>query len=207
MSLGLPWFEIAGELWKIGRKLMRGLSNEGMYEVLEYESTLELHDRRGKKATFTKRMKVRYLQDNIIAFQDFAWGDGDILLNYRTSRGKAVDRYKSGYKTYILLSLQEVKNRGDVDEFNISWDIREGFLKSDGYWATDIRHRMKQTKVNIIFPRSRPAQQLLLEETNRRRTRVLGREFQKRLADGRWQITWEMKNPKLYELYTIRWDW
>lgn len=207
MGLGLPWFEIAGEVWKVGRKLMRGLANEGMYEVLEYESSLELHDRLGKKASFIKRMKVRYLQNNIIAYQDYGWGDGEILLNYRTSRGKAVDRHKSGYKTYVLLSLREVKNRGDIDEFNISWDTRNGFLKPDGFWATEVSHRMKQIKVNVIFPKSRPPQRLLLEESHRRRTRVLGREVQKRLADGRWKVSWGMKKPKLYELYNIRWDW
>jgi hypothetical protein len=186
---------------------MRGLASEGMCEVLDYESTLELHDTKGKRATFRKRMKIRYLQDDIIAFQDYGWGDGEILLNYRTSRGKDVDRYRSGYKTYILLSLREVKNKGDIDEFNISWDIRNGFLLTDGYWATSASHRMKKMKVNIIFPKSRPPLRLTLEESNRRRTRMLGRDVQKRLADGRWRVTWETKKPKLYELYTIRWDW
>ncbi len=42
--------------------------------MLEYESTLELLDRKGEKAIFKKRQKVRYLQDNIIAYQDQAWG-------------------------------------------------------------------------------------------------------------------------------------
>ena len=54
-----------------------------MYDVLEYESTLELKDRGGKRATFQKREKVRYRQDNIIAYQNQAWGDGEVLLNYR----------------------------------------------------------------------------------------------------------------------------
>jgi len=26
-GLSLPWFEIAGEAWKVGRKLMRGLAS------------------------------------------------------------------------------------------------------------------------------------------------------------------------------------
>jgi hypothetical protein len=38
-----------------------------------------LEDPEGKRATFKKREKVRYLQDNVIACQDQAWGDGDIL--------------------------------------------------------------------------------------------------------------------------------
>ena len=68
VGFGLPWFELVGELWKLGRKIARGLANEGMYEVLDYETTLELLDRQGKNAIVNKRQKVRYLQDNIIAY-------------------------------------------------------------------------------------------------------------------------------------------
>jgi len=66
--------ESSGEAWKIVQQMIQGRSLAGMYEVLEYESTLELKDRAGKRATFKKREKVRYLQDNIIAYQDQAWG-------------------------------------------------------------------------------------------------------------------------------------
>jgi len=191
-------------MWKIGRKVMRGLANEGVYEVLDYESTLELHDRGGKKATFKKRKKVRYLQDNIIAYQDHGWGDGKILINYRTSRGKAVDRYRAGYKTYILLSLREVKNRGNIDEFNIAWDIRNGFLTEDGYWSTDITNQTRRIKINVIFPKSRPPSRLTIEENNRQRTHILNKDAQKRLPDGRWRVTWETNKPRLYEVERCR---
>ncbi len=83
---GLPWLEVLGQAWKIVRKVMQGRSYRGMYEVLEYESTLELKDRGGKRATSKKREKVRYLQDNVIAYQDQAWGDGEILVNYPMTR-------------------------------------------------------------------------------------------------------------------------
>lgn len=187
------------------------MSSEGSqargYEILDYESTLEIHNPAGTRATFQKLIRVRYLQDNIIAFQDYAWGDGDILINYRTSRGKQVDRYRSGYKTYILISLRDVKNRGDMDEFDIQWDIRQGFLTKDGYWGADISQLTKHLKVNVIFPKSRPPLQIKLEENHRQQTHILGREAQKQLPDGRWLVTWETDNPTLYELYVIRWIW
>lgn len=78
LMLEMPWAEIFGNSWKFVRKLIRGLSQEGMYEVLDYQSTLELLDVEGKHACFSKIKKVRYLQDNIIAYQDHAWGDGRI---------------------------------------------------------------------------------------------------------------------------------
>lgn len=178
-----------------------------MYEVLEYESTLELHDTKGKIATFTKRKKVHYLQNNIIAFQDYGWGDGEQFTDYQASPGYPVDRYKIGYKTYILLSLREVKNRGDVDEFNVQWKIKNGFLKRDGFWETDISSRTNYIKINVIFPKGRPPQNLRLVEHNIRRTAALGNEAVQHMADGRWRVSWEKHKPKLYEHYIIRWDW
>ena len=205
--LSLLSSDISTKLWNIGGNIIQKFTAVGVYEVLDYESTLEIHNPKGTRATFTKRKTVRYLQDNIIAFQDYAWGDGDILHNYRTNKGKPVDRYRSGFKTYILLSLREVRNRGDIDEFNIQWDIRRGFLSKDGYWGTDVSQPTKHLKVNVIFPKSRPPHHLTIEESNRKRTSMVGREAQKQLPDGRWLVTWGMSNPKLYELYVLRWIW
>jgi hypothetical protein len=53
----------------------------GIYEVLEYEKTLELVDPKGKLAVYTKHKKVRFLQDKVIAFQDQAFGDGNIFAD------------------------------------------------------------------------------------------------------------------------------
>jgi len=205
--LGQPWSEVIGGLGGIGRGIINRLANNGIYETLDYESTLELYNRAGTKATFSKRKKIRYLQDNIIAYQDYAWGDGEMLLNYRTNRGIPVDRYRSGFKTYILLSLREVKNRGDIDEFHIQWDIRRGFLTEDGYWSADVSQPTQYLKINVIFPKARPPLRLSLEETNRRQTHLLGRDAQQQLPDGRWLVSWETNKPRLYEVYVLRWIW
>jgi hypothetical protein len=188
------------------RKAIQGRSYRGLYEVLDYESTLELEDRAGKKATFKKREKVRDLQDNVIAYQDQACGDGEILLNYRCTPGTPVDRYRSGYKTYILISRREVKDKGDVDEFNIGWSIRQGFLRRTGYWETHVTHRTRHLRVNVIFPKSRPPQRAALIESNRQRTGSLARRTRV-LPDGRWLVTCETSHPRLYEKYVLQWEW
>ena len=151
----LPWMDILVDVGKIGVAWLKGSEPGGMYEVLEYETTLEFHDAKGKRATFRKRQKVRYLQDNIIAYQDQAWGDGEILLRYRCSPGKPVDRYRLGHKTHILISLREVKNKEDVDEFNIRWGIRDGFLRYEEQWETEISHPTDHLRISLIFPKDR----------------------------------------------------
>lgn len=205
--VNIPWESLADQIQGIFKSIPCKQRSEGIYEVEDLETTLELWDAKGTRATIHKRKRVRFLQDNIIAFQDYAWGDGEILLNYRSSKGIPVDCYRSGYKTYILLSLREVKNRGDIEEFNIQWNIRKGFLTKDGYWSTDISQRTEHARMKIIFPKSRPPQRVSLEENIRRRTLSLGREAQAELPDGRRQITWEADHPRMGEIYVLRWIW
>ena len=205
--LGLPWIEILTDAWKLARKIVRGLTNEGMYEVLDYETTLELIDKKGEKARLRKRKTVRYLQDNIIASQDFAWGDGKFLVNYQVTPGEPVDRYRLDNKTIILISLKGIKNKGDVDEFNIGWEIHKGFLKDYCWWTTEVSHRFKRAKVNVIFPESRPPLKVLLVEHNIKRTKPIENNKIKQLPNGRWKVTWESDNPRLHERYIIKWKW
>ena len=204
---GIPIGNLLSIGLELGPKLFGGHRLEGMYEVLEYESTLELKDTKGKCACFRKREKVRYLQDNIIAYQDQAWGDGEILLGYRCTPGAAVDFHRPAHKTYVLISLREVKNRGDVDEFNIQWEIHNGFRRSQESWETEVSHPTGRVKVRVVFPKSRPPLRATLIEDTRHRTQILNEDAQLKLPDGRWQLTWENDQPRLHERYILKWDW
>jgi hypothetical protein len=205
-SLGLPWFKVLSNFetgWEIFQRHFR----KGIYEVLDYETSLELKDKKGTNAFVKKYEKVRYLQDNVAAFQDQAWGDGKILVNYRCSPGFPVDTYRSGYKTHILISRREVKNRGDIDEYHIDWCIKTGFLRPTGFWATEISHYTNAIKVQVIFPKTRPPLHAAVFEKNHQRTIELGKDTCVQLPDGRWEITWEQKMPRLFEQYILKWEW
>jgi hypothetical protein len=178
-----------------------------MYEVLSYEATLELLDTRGRWARFEKREQVRYLQDHILAYQDHAWGDGEILLHYRCMPGTAVDRYRPGQKTYILISLREVKARGDVDEFTIEWRMRNCFRRRLELWETEVSHRTKQLSVRIIFPEARPPTRAWVVEQLQRRSSPLEQAARRQLPDGRWLIHWATAAPRLHERYLLQWEW
>ena len=199
--------EMTADLWKFIKRLWRGLSHEGMYEVLDYEVTLELFNRNGTKAQLRKREKVCYQQDHIIAYQDEAWADGEILLNYKCSPGVEVDRYKPGHKTLILISLRDMKKRGDTDEFNIQWDMKDTFLRDDEQWEVDISHRTKKFTFNVIFPKSRPPIRIWLKEHIVKRATPLDDSYLQELPDGRWQVSWSTDHPRLHEKYILKWDW
>ena len=198
---------LLGDLYGWGKSFIQRITKPGMYEVINYETTLEILDTKGKGAILTKTEEVRFLQNNIIAFQDQAWGDGKILVDYQCTPGRPVDFYRSGHKTYILISLRDVKQKGDQTKFRIQWEIKNGFLKPNGYWATDVNHFTRDMKVSIIFPEEKPPVKIILVESNRQRTKELTREVMTLLPDKRWQVTWEKRNPRLYEHYILKWEW
>jgi hypothetical protein len=178
-----------------------------MYEVLNYETTLEILDEKGKDAILTKTEEVRFLQNNVIAFQDQAWGRGKILIDYKCNPGKPVDFYQFAHKTYIVISLRSVMQKGDVTKFEINWKTRNGFKKSSGFWSTDINHFTKRMKVNVIFPAERPPSSMSTVETNRQKMKEFQKDALVRLPDKRWQISWVKQNPRLYEHYVLKWEW
>lgn len=188
-------------------QLIRRMRAPGLYEVLEHEVTLELQDEAGAVAVYQKRQKVRFLQDNIIAYQDQAWGDGNIFASYSCSPGVPVDRYRDGHRYRILISLRHTKRRNDVTEFRMERTITDGFKKSVDSWQTEIDHRTRSVVIHIIFPASRPPQSVILIEQNISRSTLLSTECFQRLPDGRVQVTWETKHPRIFEAYVMRWVW
>ena len=205
--LNQPWLDILKDLWPIVRELLHRHFPKGPYEVLEYESTLELLDPEGKRAIFRKREKIRYLQDNIIAYQDQAWGDGEILINYRCTPGKPVDCYRSGHKWHMLISRREVRNRKDIDLFNVEWEIHNGFLKATGYWETHVTHPTEHLEINVIFAGSRQPKHMSLVESNRQRCHTYAVGPEMLLPDGRCLFRWVTHRPRLHENYILQWEW
>jgi hypothetical protein len=62
-------------------------------------------------------------------------------------------------------------------------------------------------KVQVVFPKKRFPIQAWLVEEGRRLTQRLGQEAKTLLSDGRWQLSWEKRWPRLNERYQLHWDW
>ncbi len=179
----------------------------GLYEVLEQQIHLTLKDEAGKYASYYKQQRVRFLQDYVIAFQDTLWGDGDIFRNYRCSPGKSVDRYREGHRYRVLISLRETKQRGDIENFRISRDIRNGFLETHEYLQTDINHQTHNLAMQVTFPLKRPPRAAWITEKNTCRASQLAVTSFQVLPDGRVQINWQNEKPILHESYILSWEW
>lgn len=198
------------QLLNIIKLLSRGLVpqvHHSLYEVLDYATTLELCDPEGRTAIYRKQQKVKFLQNSIIAYQDEAWGDGDIFIDYQCSPGRAVDWYTNGNTYHILISLRETKNRGDIENFFITRRIQDGFTQPRQYFQNRINHPMRNFSTRVIFPVERPPRNLTLIEHHRNRTQPLKPEQIRTLPDGRIEAFYETTYPRLHDVISIRWDW
>lgn len=201
---------IVTRLWSAWQKAIAAWHKTqyyGMYEVLDYESTLEIVDRRGDSAVLRRREVIRFLQDNVVAIHDHAWGDGQIFADYQCQPGTPVDFYKDGSKFNVLISLRETKNRGDVLEFWVDRGIKQGLLQEMEWLETEIDHWTRKMRLNVIFPKERPCRRATLSRRSTGKASVLSDRHFALLPDGRQKLTYETKDPKLHDCYSIRWMW
>ena len=148
-------------------------------------------DGKGKKAVFRRRQKVRFLQDHVIAFQDHAWGDGDVLAEYKISSGVEDDRYRDGDRWNLLISLRETKSCGDIEEFYIERTVRGCFTQPSEWRQTEIWLKTRRVRMAIIFPKSRPCKRAILHRRSSNRTTELHGDYLQLLPDGRQIVAWE----------------
>lgn len=210
LLFGLPWLDILAEVYRVGHKLWQGMADEGMYEVDEHEVTIALHDAKGKLAIYHKRQQIRYRQNHIIALQDEVWSDGKPPEDYQCSPGVVVDQYhpaQTKQTVIMLISLRDVRQKGDTDLFESQCSIKDCFSGIEGFWQTVINHRTHQATINAIFPEPRPPHKVWgVEALSKRRHKDLHQSL-RQLADGRWQVSWLIERPRLNERYTLHWLW
>jgi hypothetical protein len=181
--------------------------HDGLYEVLEHHTTLELLDPFGKEAFYRKQQTIRFLQNNIISYQDKAWGDGDIFASYRCSPGKAVDRYREGLFYWVLISLRASRQRGDIEHVDIERGIENGFTHREEDWQTDIDHPTRQLSIGLIFPATHYPKRVSLMQQSNKKSVDLQPSHYRALADGRLEIRWTRHRLRKGEGYTMHWEW
>ena len=179
----------------------------GMYEVMDYQSTLEILDPRGMVAKFNKTEKVRFLQDNVIAIQDNLWGIRKNIYGYQCAPGVPVDFYASDHKTSVVISLRKIYSSKDELDLNMQWYLKGNPLGNSGSWCTHINRYTHKIKLNIRFPAERPPIKIWINEGNKKRITALGKESITQLSDKQWEIYWEKNNPVMFETYTMKWEW
>lgn len=199
-----------GTIFDVGIKVYDRFTRDRLsapFEVLSYESTLQLRDPQGHKAVFLRRTHLRFLQDYTIAIQDFVWGDGDPISDYKISPGIIADRYRDGERWNLLISLRQTKGRNDEETFNVERTVRNAFTGQQEWVQAETWLPFRKLCLRVQFPKSRPCKRAWVIERSRNRTTQLNIEHFHTLADGRTEVVWQRQSPRRGEIFTLKWDW
>jgi hypothetical protein len=114
---------------------------------------------------------------------------------------------RPGRKATILISIQNIRQFGDQDEFQIELEMKNSFLRNSELWETSVDHPAQRIRTNIIFPSARPSLQVALTEDSIHKSTPVEDENISKMTDGRWMGHWESSKPRFNERYILQWDW
>jgi hypothetical protein len=188
------------------RRLRERLFPEGLltspYEILDYATTLTLHDRRGMHATFARRQRIRFIQQGVSAILDHVWGDGVAVTSYQNSAGSLDDSVKDGSRRHLVVGLKRSMDRGKGLSYAVERGVIAGFTRNEEWMDVTIDHPIRRLRAQVLFPESRPV--LTATAQHAQKTVVLPIV---RHGNGQTMIGLETWRPLAHEPYIISWSW
>ena len=190
---------------KVARKPARTSSNDP-YEYLKWESVWDIKDPAGKKAEYTKKAAIRFLQPNVGIITDRVWGQGETMHDYRCTLGVPSDVFNYGNSKKVVISLRENRKKGSVASLTISRTILQGFTRSEEWIEEEPVYPVKRYALKVIFPKGRPCRRAVFTRLRANVTEEIASEDFSQTADGRQELLVSFRNLGR-ERILLRWWW
>jgi hypothetical protein len=178
-----------------------------LYEVLRFEVTLELLDPQGETAVLEREQELRFLQDGVVGLYHQVWGEGELFDDYQVEPGIIADRFQLGSRHITLISLRQIKNRGDSLRLRIRRQVKRGWTQPEEWLETTVNHRTRFVRVRVVFPAARPPGHVAMTEEEAGSVQELDHRSWSVDDQGRTVIIWQKRAPALGETYLLRWSW
>jgi hypothetical protein len=180
---------------------------QAVYDVLRYQTSLELLDPQGQVAIIHHEQTLRVLQNGVVGLYHQVWGDGELFADYAVAPGVVGDRFRLGSRHITLISLREVKNRGDIVRLRIRRKVVGGWTHAEEWLETQVNHQLRSLRVSVLFPAVRPPREVSLMAEAAGTSHGLDRRHWHRDARGRVVLVWRKRRPPVGEIYLLRWRW
>lgn len=195
-------YRLISESPKLSGVLVPEGAAKSPYEVLDYQSTLVLHDPEGLQATAVRRQRVRFLQNGVSALLDHFWGDGAAATNYEHTGGPVVDTFSDQGVEHVVIQLKRAMARGEELEFGVARTIVGGFQKDEEWLETVVDHPVDRVMRTIVFPGDRPPHNAVLKHEEDEVNLPLIK-----LSNSKTIVTFDAPTRGQEAAFTILWRW
>ncbi len=122
------------------------------YETIKFTGRLNFLDSDRTVAVFSRRQRVRFLEDDVGVLFDRIWGEGVLVGSYLAPGLKMMEpiRTPSGYA--LPLGLPRLFRKGETFEIVSHRRIVGAFSEKSGYWDTSMSKPTELIQITVVTP-------------------------------------------------------
>lgn len=168
------------------------------YETIKYGGRLEMLDKEGNVATFTRRQRIRFLEDNVAVFFDRVWGEGVLFANYSAKSMRIIDAIPTTKGYVVPLALPRRFSKGEVFDVVTHRRIVGAFLPDMAYWDSAMHAPTELLALDVVAPRTRRfrSPEIIAPPTG---------DFDADASRGSLKL--RVRQPALHASYRLMWAW
>lgn len=126
------------------------------YETIKFSGRLKILDSDGNAAVFTRRQRVRFLEDGVSVLFDRIWGEGILVGSYLAPGLSLMEPIRTPTGYVLPLGLPRRFRKGETFEIVSHRRIVGAFSESRGYWDTTMSKPTELIQITVVVPPGMP---------------------------------------------------
>lgn len=179
------------------------------YETLVYDWEWDIDASDGSHAVCNRTLGVRYLSDTRAIAEMVASNATDPFAGFQCSPGTLVHQYEDTGQKWGLISLGDVRKRGQTETFNIRRELTDVFTDPTVEWVfVEWQSLTHNVNIKVVLPPGRAVKRAWLEQASSGKRTELTDARGIEEAAGRKHLVYRGKpNLRRPDRLTIRWEW
>jgi len=122
------------------------------YETIKFSGRLKFLDETRSVAVFTRRQRVRFLEDGVSVLFDHIWGEGLLLGRYVAPDVQLMEPIRTAKGLALPMRLAKSFRKGETFELVTHRRIVGGFAGRDAYWDTLMTKPTNLIQISVVMP-------------------------------------------------------
>jgi hypothetical protein len=122
------------------------------YETVKFSGRLKILDANRTTAVFTRRQRVRFLEDGVGVLFDRIWGEGILVGSYIAPGLTLMEPIRTPTGYVLPLGLPRHFRKGEIFDVVSHRRIVGAFSQPEGYWDTTMTKPTDLIQIAVVTP-------------------------------------------------------